>query len=86
MTPRELNVALKAYKERETNRYKLLSETIDRLLWYAGKYNSFAFNEPKNYPQKPFLFEEKQREMSDIEMENWAKNFCANYAETEVNP
>lgn len=86
MTPRELNVALKAYKERETSRYKLLSETIDRLLWYAGKYNSFAFNEPKNYPQKPFLFEEKQREMSDIEMENWAKSYCANYAETEVNP
>ena len=25
----------------------------------------------KKYPQKPFLFEEKQREMSDIEMENY---------------
>ena len=54
-------------------------------LWTAGKYNSFACNDPKKYPSKPYLRDDNNggyapgASMSDEEMENWAKQFCAKY-------
>lgn len=40
-----------------------------------GQYISFAFNEPKKYPKKPFYAEHKKQEpMTDNAMEEMAKN------------
>lgn len=44
MTPREVSAAITAYNKREEKQYKLHTETLDTLLWIAGKYNSFAVN------------------------------------------
>jgi hypothetical protein len=80
MTPREISAAITAYNKREAQRYKLKTETIDTLLWIAGKYNSYAVNNPKKYPKKPYLsVEEQPKYMDDTSMEAWARKYCENY-------
>ncbi len=46
----------------------------DALNHLLGRYISYAFNQPKKYPGKPFLDgEEKLKDMSDEEMERVMK-------------
>lgn len=80
MTPREISAAITAYNKRESQSYQLKTETIDTLLWIAGKYNSYAVNNPKKYPQKPYLADTSApKAMDDVSMEQWAKRYCENY-------
>lgn len=78
MTPREISAAITAYNNREAKLYSLKTETYDTLLWIAGKYNSYAVNNPKKYPDKPYLSDNKQvnKPMDDASMEAWARSFC----------
>ena len=45
---------LNLYEQRERGK----SKEIDALNWILGSYISYAFNNPKKYPDKPYLYEE----------------------------
>lgn len=48
------------------------------LNWILGKYIGFAFNDPKKYPNKPFLDNSTpiKKEMTDKEMEEMGRRNC----------
>ena len=85
MTPRAISAAIVAHNNKKQQEMKEQIRIGDLLLWTAGKYNSFACNDPKKYPSKPYLRDDNNggyapgASMSDEEMENWAKQFCAKY-------
>ena len=56
--------------KKEENRAK----EMDYNNFSLGKYIYYAFNAPKKYPRKPFLYEEKEdNTMSGEEMEKMAR-------------
>lgn len=60
---------LKVYREKEENRIK----EQDYMNFLLGKYIAYAFNNPKKYPNKPFLHNMgKKKTMTDEEMEREA--------------
>ena len=61
---------IKVFNEKEKQRIK---ET-DELNYVLGKYIAYAFNDPKNYPKKPFTEQNTElKPMSDEEMEKQAR-------------
>lgn len=63
---------IKAFNRKEKDRIKQL----DELNYSLGQYISFAFNDPKNYPRKPFTDKNNDTElkpMTDEEMEKQAR-------------
>ncbi len=86
MTPRAISAAIVAHNNRKQQEMKEQIRIGDLLFWTAGKYNSFACNDPKKYPSQPYLRNNKDDRytpgaaMSDEEMENWAKQFCERYS------
>ena len=61
---------IKVYKEKK----KQYLQDIDGLNYLLGKYIAFSFNDPKNYPSEPFMFENTEKKtMSDEEMEQQAR-------------
>ena len=63
---------IQAFNETESRRAK----EIDQLNHILGKYISFAYHDPRKYPNTPFLssqIEEPLRDMTTEEMEKMAK-------------
>ncbi len=63
---------VKVYNEEEKRRF----EQQDALNFLLGEYVAFAFNNPKKYPNKPFLEKQKEvkmEEMTVAQMERQAK-------------
>jgi len=56
---------VKVYNQKEKERIR----EIDGLNHILGKYMAYAFNDPKNYPRKPFTENTELKPMSDEEME-----------------
>lgn len=54
---------LKAYNEINKNRVM----EIDYQNFLLGKYIGIAINSPKNYPRKPFLYEEPKKDVMTVE-------------------
>lgn len=71
LTPKQFEKHLEMFNENEKKRVT----EIDMLNHLLGKYISFAFHEPKNYPNKSFLdtSDEINNVMTDEEMELRAK-------------
>lgn len=67
ITPKEFLKYLEVYKNMEENR----AREMDYNNFNLGKYVNLAINNPKNYPKKPFLWEEeeKSKEMTEEEMD-----------------
>lgn len=72
LTPKQFN----KYMNVHNKKIKEEVQQKDRFNYMLGQYIAFAFNDPKNYPKKPFLEnaeEKKGKEMTDIEMEKMAR-------------
>lgn len=70
LTPKQWAKYVKVFNEKEKQRLK----EKDTFNYMLGKYISWAVNDPKNYPNKPFT--EKNTElkpMTDEEMEKQAR-------------
>mgnify|MGYP000902756275 CR=1 FL=1 len=75
MTPKLYLKYAEAYKNRIQNQFKL-SDHLNHML---GKYIAFAYNDPKHYPEEPFLKKTKepvQKNMSDEAMELMGKRIA----------
>jgi hypothetical protein len=68
-----LPVDYRKYLELYENREKQRSRETDALNWILGRYIAYAFNDPKKYPKKPYLYEEEKtqpgRVMTSEEMD-----------------
>lgn len=71
LTPKQFNKYIENYTEKENKRLK----EIDYFNWLLGKYITFAYNDPKKYPDKPFLDNATNVNeiMTDDEMERKAR-------------
>jgi len=68
-------VVYESYVKAHELKQKARMREWDMMNYMLGRYLTFAFNQPKNYPRKPFLdgkFEDK-KEMTDEEMEKMMK-------------
>lgn len=68
LNPKQFKKYLDAYQENK----KESAKEIDAQNYNLGKYIAIAVNEPKKYPEKPLLWEEK--EMTEREMEKVLQN------------
>ncbi len=69
LNPKQFEKYIKIYEKKEKNRI-IEKDMFNHML---GKYISFAFNDPKHYPDKNFLSIEEKIEMTDDEMEKMAR-------------
>lgn len=70
LNPKQWAKYLKVFKQKEEQRLK----EKDAFNYMLGKYVAFAFNDPKNYPSKPFLENNTDlKPMTDEEMETRAR-------------
>lgn len=70
LTPKEYTKHVKVFNEKEKQRLK----EADLLNFMLGKYVSWAMNDPKHYPSKPFTEKDTNLEpMTDEEMERQAR-------------
>lgn len=71
LTPKQFEKYAKVYHDKEKERV----EEIDYMNFLLGKYIAYACNDPKKYPNKPFLQdnEEETRDMSLEELERQAR-------------
>ncbi len=65
ITPKQLEKHVEVFKKTEENRAK----AIDWQNFHLGKYVGIAVNDPKKYPQKPFLHDTRKKPMTPEEME-----------------
>ena len=78
MTPRDIRAAVKGYSKRIKAEVEAQFEMGGFMAWLAGRYNSFASNDPKHYPDRPWTTKEApQKDMTDDEMESWAKAWAS---------
>lgn len=72
LTPNQYSKYVENYRKKEKDRL----QEKDYLNHLLGQYISYAFNSPKEYPKKPYLYEEKQvqKDMSLSEMERQVIN------------
>lgn len=70
LNPKQWAKHIKVFNIKEKNRVK----EMDTLNYILGKYIGFAINDPKHYPRKPFLDNERKelQPLSDNEMEKIA--------------
>lgn len=59
LNPNQYNKYVKVFNEKEQNRVR----ENDRLNYLLGKYIGWAINDPKHYPKRPFLEEQKENEL-----------------------
>lgn len=70
LTPKQWSKYVKVYNEKEKERLK----EVDTLNYILGKYIAYAVNDPKHYPNKPFLEKDTDlKPMTDEEMERQAR-------------
>ena len=70
LNPKQWAKHIKVFNEKEQLRLK----EKDLFNYMLGKYIGYAFNDPKNYPDKPFTEQTTQLEpMTDEEMEKQAR-------------
>ena len=71
LNPKQWAKHVKVFNEREQQRLR----EKDALNYLLGKYITFAFNNPKKYPSKPFLDNNNTdlKPMTDEEMEKQAR-------------
>lgn len=61
---------VRVYNQKEKQRIK----EIDGLNYILGKYVAYAFNDPRHYPNKPYLEKNTELEpMTDEQMEKQAR-------------
>ena len=81
MTPRDIRAAIKGYGIKIKTEYEATIELNSLYAWLQGKYNGFAYHDPKNYPDRPWGLKDtgeiSNREMTDCEMEEWAKAWAS---------
>ena len=59
LNPKQFNKYVKIFNEQQFEKFK----EKDLLNYILGKYIAFAFNDPKEYPRKPFTEEDKKPKM-----------------------
>lgn len=72
LNPKQFNKYVKVYNKKQQEEI----EKIDTLNYLLGKYICFAFNDVKHYPKKPFLANDKEIKvgnMNDSDMERMCK-------------
>ena len=70
LNPKQFNKYVKVHNEQLNEKFK----ENDLLNYMLGKYVAFAFNDPKQYPKKPFTEEDnKPKLMQANEMEKQAR-------------
>ena len=70
LNPKQWEKYVKVFNEKEKQRLK----EVDTLNYVLGKYISFAVNDPKRYPSKPFSEKDTDlKPMTDDEMERQAR-------------
>lgn len=71
LTPKQWEKYVKVFSEERIR----INKEKDQFNYMLGKYIAWAFNDPKHYPNKPFLetYEESTKVMTDEEMENIAR-------------
>jgi hypothetical protein len=70
LNPKQYAKHIKVFNQKEEQRLR----ECDLLNYMLGKYVAFAFNDPKNYPAKPFTDKTAPLEnMTDAEMEKQAR-------------
>ncbi len=68
LTPKQFKKHLDVFVERK----KEEAREVDAQNYLLGKYMAYAVNDPKSYPEKPFMTEKRQEIMTDEEMERMA--------------
>jgi hypothetical protein len=71
ISPKWFKKQLDIYIKKEENRIR----EWDQMNHMFGKYISFAVNNPKRYPRKPFLEKQRKVEMTGDAMERFARRF-----------
>ena len=72
LNPKQFNKYVKVFNKKVNEKAK----EKDRFNYMLGQYITYAFNDPKHYPRKPFMenmIEEEQKDMTAEEMEKMAK-------------
>lgn len=70
LTPNQYTKYVETYRKKSKERL----QEKDYLNHLLGQYISYAFNNPKEYPKKPYLYEETKQDMTTNEMERQVIN------------